>query len=121
MRSISTASQFQPLKNDHSKSGHFCSDFKRFLTKLQPFIWISNPWVSGFQISFQIHTICKPTSFRPFEIGTCLDFRSLLYCINFQLVDNISVMRPFCLVESRCGRALRLPHNYSVLPSSVVH
>ena len=33
---------------------------------------------SGFQIPFEIWTICKPISFRPFKIRTCLDFKSPL-------------------------------------------
>ena len=40
-------------KPGNSKSGHFCSDFKRFLTK----------WRPQFQIPFKIQTICNPTPF----------------------------------------------------------
>ena len=62
----------------HLKSGHFCPNFKWFLTKSQPFVQISNGWASGFQIPFEIQTICKPTSFWPSEIQTSPDFRSPL-------------------------------------------
>ena len=39
-----------------------CSKFQKlnmvvFLTKWPPFVWISNGWVSGFQIPFKIQTI----------------------------------------------------------------
>ena len=50
--------------------GHFCPDFKWFLTKWRPFVWISNGWGSGFQVPFQIQA-----SFGPFKIQTRLDFR----------------------------------------------
>ena len=65
-------------KMDHSKSGHFCPDFKCFLRKWQPFVRISNGRAAGFQIPLKILTICKPTSFQPFEIQTSPDFRSPL-------------------------------------------
>ena len=45
------------------KSGHFCLDFKCFMTKWWPFVWIPNGWASGFQIPFKIQTTCKPTIF----------------------------------------------------------
>ena len=66
---------------NHSKPGHFCSDFKWFLTKWRPFVQTSNGWTSRFQIPFEIQTICNPTSFWPFEIQTRSDFRSPLYLI----------------------------------------
>ena len=50
-------------KLDHSKSGCFCLDFKWFLTKSRPFVWITNGWASGFQIPFEFQTICNPTFF----------------------------------------------------------
>ena len=50
-----------------------------FWTKWRPFVWISNGWASGFQIPFEIQTICNPTCFGPFEIQTRSDFRSPLY------------------------------------------
>ena len=62
-------------KPEPSKSRHFCTDFKWFLTKWRPFVWISNGWAFRFQMPFQIQTICNPTSFGPFEIQTRLDFR----------------------------------------------
>ena len=64
---------------NHSKSGHFCLDFKWFLTKWRLFVHISNCWASGFQIPFKIRTVCNPTSFQPFKIHTSLYFRSPLY------------------------------------------
>ena len=72
-------------KLDHSKFGCFCLDFKWFLTKWRPFVWISNGWEILFQIPFEIGTICNPTSFWPFEIQTNPDFRSLLYT-NYQCI-----------------------------------
>ena len=63
------------LKPDHSKSGSFVWISKWFLTKWQPFVRISNGWAFRFQIPFKIQTMCKPTSFWPFEIQTCPDFR----------------------------------------------
>ena len=77
-RAISTAIAIVPTiwKPDQSKSGHFCPDFKWFLTKWCPVVWISNNWVSRFQIPLEIPTIgSNPTSFWPFKIQTCLDFR----------------------------------------------
>ena len=73
------------LAINHSKSGRFCPDFKWFLTKWRPFVRISNGWASGFQIPFEIQTICNPTCFGPFEIQTRSDFRSPLY-LNTRLV-----------------------------------
>ena len=43
-------------KPDHSKSGHFCPNYKWFATRWQPFVPISNGWASRFQISFEIQT-----------------------------------------------------------------
>ena len=61
---------------------HFCTDFKWFLTKWWPFVQISYGWASGFQILFEIQTICNPTSFWLVEIQTSPDFRSpLQFCI----------------------------------------
>ena len=68
-------------KPDHSKSGQFCPDFKWFLTKWRPSVQISNGWASIFQIPFENQTICNPTSFRPFKIQTCPDFRLECYTI----------------------------------------
>ena len=44
-------------KPDHSKSGHFCSDFNWFLTKWRPFVRIKNGWASRFQISDPIQNL----------------------------------------------------------------
>ena len=65
-------------KPDHLNSGRFCLDFKWFLTKLRPFVRISNGWASGFQMPFKIQNICNPTSFGPFKIQTRSDSRSPL-------------------------------------------
>ena len=75
------------LAINHSKSGRFCPDFKWFLTKWRPFVRISNGWASGFQIPFEIQTICNPTCFGPFEIQTRSDFRSPLY-LHSSVVPN---------------------------------
>ena len=61
---------FTILKLDHLKSGRFCLNFKFLLTKWQPFVQISNGWTFGFQIPFEIWTICKLTSFWPLKIWT---------------------------------------------------
>ena len=37
-------------KLDHSKSGQSCQNFKWFLTKWLPFVWISNGWAFRFQV-----------------------------------------------------------------------
>ena len=66
-------------KPGHSKYIHFCLGFKWLLTKWRSFVQNSNGRASGFQIPFEIGTICKPTSFWPIEIKISLDFRSLLY------------------------------------------
>ena len=66
-------------KPDYLKSLHFCQDFKWFLTKWHPFVWISNGWASGFQIPFKIQSICNPAFFWPFEIKTYPYLRSPLY------------------------------------------
>ena len=73
---------------NHSKTGHFCPNFKWFLTKWQPFVRISDGWASGFQIAFKIQTICNPTCFGPFKIQTRSDFRSPLFTWkpNFKLM-----------------------------------
>ena len=80
------------LKTGSFKNGHFCLNFKCFLTKGRPFKWISNGWASWFQIPFKIPTICNPTSFWPFKIQTSLGFRSPL-CL-FSLSSNET-----CLVK----------------------
>ena len=67
---------------NHLKTGHFSPDFKLFLTRWMPFVTITNGLAFRFQIPFKIQTICKPTSFWPFEIQTCVDFRSLQYTGN---------------------------------------
>ena len=64
---------------NHSKTGCFCQEFKWFLTKWQPILKISKGRASGFQIPFEICTICNQTSFRPFKIQTSSDFRSPLH------------------------------------------
>ena len=86
-RALATTIALVPTiqKSDHSKFGHFCLDFKWFLTKWQPFIWISNGWASRFQIWFKIWTIFNPTSFGPFEIQASPDFRSPLKFCDFSL------------------------------------
>ena len=38
------------LKTRPFKIRRFCTDFKWFLTKWLPYVWISNHWASGFQI-----------------------------------------------------------------------
>ena len=48
-------------KMDYSKSGYFLSGFQMVLEKTMG-IFADFKW-SGFQISFEIQTICKPTSF----------------------------------------------------------
>ena len=60
--------------------------WNRTIWNLDVFIPISNVFwqncghLSGFQIPLEILTICNPTSFRPFKILTCLDFRSHFSC-----------------------------------------
>ena len=71
-------------KPDLSKSGLFCLDFKWLLTKWWPFVRISNGWASGFQILFEIRTICNPTSFCQFEIQTGPDLKSPLNVCKLQ-------------------------------------
>ena len=77
--SNSLASVWKPC---HWKSRLFCPNFKWFLTKWQPFVWISNGWASRFQIPFKIPTICNQTAFRPIKIQASSDFRSPLYYRN---------------------------------------
>ena len=79
------------LKSNHLKSGLFEGRisngpvFKWSGFSYQPFeiqtffVRILNGWASGFQIPFEIQTICNPTCFGPFEIQTRSDFRSPLY------------------------------------------
>ena len=58
----------------HSKSGHFCPDFKWTLTKRRPFVRISNGRASRFQGAFKIQT--SP------------DFRTWLYWFKTQTNNN---------------------------------
>ena len=65
---------------NHWKTGPFkiwtfMTRFQWFLTKWWPYVRNSN----GFPITFEIQTICNPTSFQPFEIQTSQDFRPPLY------------------------------------------
>ena len=54
-------------KPDHSKFRYVCPDFNCFLTKRLPFVRILNGWASGFQIPFEIRTICKPNFFSTIQ------------------------------------------------------
>ena len=92
------------LAINHSKSGRFCPDFKWFLTKWRPFVRISNGWASGFQIPFEIQTICNPTCFGPFEIQTRSDFRSPLYTAQSNSI--LSKNSPWVVIN----KLLLLPH-----------
>ena len=51
------------IATNHLKSGQFHPYFKRIWTKWWPFVRIFIGWASGFQIPFEIWTICNPTSF----------------------------------------------------------
>ena len=80
---------------NHSKTGPFeirtfFLDFKCFLTKCRPFVWISNGWISGLQI---------PLKSRPFRFWIKLN-------LQFDLWD------PIARIYVTDGRALsvkRLP------------
>ena len=85
-------------KQDHSKSRHFSLDFKWFLTKWWWFVWISNGWASRFQ------TICKPTSFWPFKIKTCPDFRFLLYLYISKTKTNLTQANRWSQISSQYSR-----------------
>ena len=61
------------LKTGPFQNLTFCPDFKWFLTKGQPFMWISNGQVCRFQISIVIRTIWKPNSLWLFKIWLCPD------------------------------------------------
>ena len=50
------------------------------------FVWILYDRVSGFQISFRILTICKPSSFWPFKNQTSTDFRSQLKSYSYLFI-----------------------------------
>ena len=52
---------------DHSKSRHFCLDFKQF--------WQNGGDLYRFQIPLEIQTICKVISFWPLQTQTCRGFR----------------------------------------------
>ena len=71
-------------KNKPFKIRTFLSGFPMVLTKWGPFVRISNGRASGFQMPFEIQTICNPTCFGPLEMQTRLDFRSPLYCSFFE-------------------------------------
>ena len=72
---------------------YFCLGFKWFLSKWPTFVWISNGWAFGFQISFKIGTICKPTSFWPLKISTSMPRYSLVCAYLFSLC-NVRMMGP---------------------------
>ena len=65
-------------------------NFSWFLTKWQPFVWISNSRAFGFQIQFAIRIIFKPTSFQPLKMQMHPDFKSPLYFVDLQLVAELS-------------------------------
>ena len=70
-------------KPDHSKSKHFCPDFKWFLTKWLPFVLISNGF--GFQISDPIqnpdHSLLDHSKSRLGYVSDPTILGSLLYSI----------------------------------------
>ena len=47
---------------NHSKTKHFCPDFKWFMTKLRLFVWILKYWAARFQVSFKF----RPFANQPF-------------------------------------------------------
>ena len=98
---ISFANFIIPIiqKLDHSKFR--CPFFKWFLTKWRLFVWISNGWLSGLQITFKIWTICNPTTFRPFEVHTSPNSRSPLKSSNQKdYLDKVSSVDRQC--EPNC-------------------
>ena len=68
-----------------------CPDFPWILAKWRTFVPILNGWASKFQIPFEIRNICNPTSFRPFKIQTCTDFRSPLYLLIWSLLVELVI------------------------------
>ena len=60
-RALYTVPAIQKL--NHLKSGHFCPDFKWFLTKWQLFVRISNGWAFGFQMPFENPDHLQPNLF----------------------------------------------------------
>ena len=80
----------------------FLSGFQMVFDKMAAFVRISNGWASGFQIPFEIQTICNPTSFGPFEIQTRSDFRSPL-CIVFTCVVSHCDSRNSQVLENAFG------------------
>ena len=68
----------------------FVQIFNFFFTKWRPSVWISNHWASGFQIPFEIRTICNLTSFWPFKIQTTPDFRSPLYSSEYGCIGHVT-------------------------------
>ena len=66
------------LKTRPFETQTFLSRLQMVLTKWLPVVGISNGWASGFQIPFEIDTICNPTYFGPFKFYTVPDFRSPL-------------------------------------------
>ena len=95
-------SNSRALAINHSKIWTFLSGFQMVFDKMAAFVRISNGWASGFQIPFEIQTICNPTCFGPFEIQTRSDFRSPLYTVipTWVIFDpslhNLSVPWPLC-------------------------
>ena len=69
---------------NHSKSGHFCPDFKWFLTKWQPFVQISNSWASKFISHSKSRLFANQPHFQSFKIQTNPYFRSPLSTFNPQ-------------------------------------
>ena len=59
-------------KPDNSKSGHFCPDFKWFLTKWLPFAWLSDGWDYGFQM-VRILDYRSHSKYGPFETQPLFD------------------------------------------------
>ena len=100
-------------KPDHSKSGHFCLDFKRCLTKWRHLF--------RFQPDFRSYSKSGPTSFWPFEIQISPDFRSSLYCkIIFFVGEFLKQCKPF--VEEGVHprviiRAFRRATNLVIIPT----
>ena len=105
----------------------FSPYFKWFWTKWQPFLQISNGWGSGFQIPFQIQTICKfstiwNTDSAVFQIPTALfrnnfefktDLASSDLCLNYRSLEYVQNRVPLSQHRSIFSRltSLTLLHN----------
>ena len=90
-RALAMAIVLTIWKRDLSKFGHFCTDFKWFLTKWWKFVWISNGWASRFQSPIEIRTVGNP---QALFVHSHIFIK--LYCFTYFRTLQCHASRPCC-------------------------